>query len=248
MNTKTIQADVTVADASVVRMLATATKGAVTAQQTARDAAKLAFKSPAFTSAANRYEQLLSLYRPNLENEVVRQAFSNALAVLTAGDDVRIACTAKTENLKSGALAFAKPEVLSKGEHASDAEKSIVTVSASDAVDKLSKAELQAASKIARAKIGGGRAEGAGRKAGGKGNATPDHNKRAGFADEFAALMGDVGGRTVIAKLLQQHGYKMVAMEATKKMAKEAKADKEAQALDIAPPSEVAALVASMAH
>lgn len=198
-----------VADSNVVKTLQEANKLAASAQGKSRAAALAAWETSAYLGSPTRAADLQRLYSRELANDVVKQAFSNALVILQAGQPVRVAFTAMTETPKTGAVSFTAGDVLAVGE-VPDPEKAVRTFKPEEAIAAFTKADLTAAAKAAREFLGTARKAGGGRKA-----STPTTaGGRAPFADELRALMADVAGRKMIAGILQDCGFTMVAAKA----------------------------------
>lgn len=173
--------------AAVVAALREATEADLTVSLAARQAASLAHQSDFIgeTDKAKRVAAILDLYMPELSRKSVKEQFSAAVAVLVRDEPIRIAASAKTEKA-DGKLSFTAPEILAKGE-ASAPDKAVTTVTAKDAVEKLTAPELRAAATVARQELGIGRAPGAGRKP----TVKSGESTRAPFFDELAAVLKD---------------------------------------------------------
>lgn len=204
------------ANAVVVQLLATATANANTADRKAREAAAAAWHSDAFTGqpAAQRVESLRQLYKSELSNDVVRNMFSAALAVLAYARPVLVVAS-KLADLSGGRVQTEGLEVLAAGSAIpKDSEGRALpsrVFTNSDALDKLNKHQLIAAAKTAREELGTGRKEGAGRKPGSTNKSAAP--QRAPFFDEFSAMMRDAAGITTLRRHAELCGFRLVAEE-----------------------------------
>lgn len=202
-----------VMDKVAVTLIHDATASANTANEKARQAARVAWESPAFAAAkgGERAEKLRALYSPELSNDVVRAAFSASLAVLGYGKPIVVAASAIAD-ISGGRIQTKGAQILPKGGTVpkDDKGRALPTreLSASDALAALSKSDLSAAAKFAREETGTARAAGGGRKAGSTNKATA--HPRAPFADELSGMLRDAANQKVIRNICEACGFALI--------------------------------------
>ena len=201
-NTSPATSPAIVANAEVNKLLDLACGHAASADQKARDAAKLAFTSAGTAHGLSRGQlvnSLVATYNSHLNHKNVRDSFSAALAILAANVPVVVIGSDIAPSDKTGRLIVKAPEIAPAGTVAGDG-KVARTLTAADQVDKLSADLLKRAATTAREELGTAKK---GNPGGRPATVTVTQGTRAPFSEELAALIGNAEGREILAKSLR---------------------------------------------